>query len=231
MSEPSEERSRGALYLLVAIFAAGALWFVVGNEETAAPVVRGARAPAFSLSRYVSDSVDGAGSSSASRSPSTGPSDPRSDSAASALSDPASTGSATATAAPELALASLAGRVVLLNFWATWCEPCEREMPAMQRLYQRLPRDRFELVAISIDEEPAKIADFVARYALTFPIVLDQRKRVAETYQTMGVPESLLIDRDGRIVERYVGPREWDSPEYVTRIEALLEGAAVGSTE
>lgn len=138
--------------------------------------------------------------------------------------------------APEpLALASLAGRVVLVNFWATWCEPCEQEMPAMQRLYARLPREDFELLAISIDEEPGKIGDFVARYALTFPILLDSGKQVASAYQTMGVPESLLVDREGRIVERYVGPREWDAPEYVERIESLIgpdriAGDAAGST-
>ncbi|MEZ4330139.1 MAG: TlpA disulfide reductase family protein [Myxococcota bacterium] len=128
----------------------------------------------------------------------------------------------------ELSLDALRGRVVLVNFWATWCEPCEREMPAMQRLYARLPRDRFELVAISIDEEPEKIDAFVERYALTFPILVDPGKKVATTYQTMGVPESLLVDPEGRIVERYVGPREWDAPEYVGRIEALVEAGAGG---
>ncbi|MBK7947221.1 MAG: TlpA family protein disulfide reductase [Deltaproteobacteria bacterium] len=127
-------------------------------------------------------------------------------------------------------LDSTAGRVVLVNFWATWCEPCEQEMPAMERLYERLPRDRFELVAVSIDEEPEKIAGFVERYGLTFPIVMDPGKKVAGAYQTMGVPESLLVDREGRIVERYVGPREWDAPEYVARIESLGGAARPASS-
>jgi thiol-disulfide isomerase/thioredoxin len=128
-----------------------------------------------------------------------------------------------------LDLASLAGRVVLVNFWATWCEPCEREMPAMERLYQRLPRDRFELVAVAIGDDEAKVAEFQKRYSLTFPIVLDPDKKVAEAYQTMGVPESLLIDAGGRIIERYVGPREWDATEYVERIEALFGAGAGGA--
>lgn len=97
----------------------------------------------------------------------------------------------------------------------------------MERLYQRLPRDRFELVAIAIGDDEAEVAAFQRRYSLTFPIVLDPDKKVAEAYQTMGVPESLLIDTGGRIVERYVGPREWDATEYVERIEALF-GAGVG---
>lgn len=195
MSEPAAERSRGALFLLVAVFAAGALFFVVGSEESAAPVVRGAKAPAFELERLV-------------------------------VGDDAS---ADASQAGSIELASLSGRVVLVNFWATWCEPCEQEMPAMQRLYAQLPRDRFELVAVSIDDEDADVAEFVARYSLTFPIVMDPGKKVAERYQTMGVPESLLIDPSGRIVERYVGPREWDAPEYVERIEALFGADETGT--
>lgn len=140
-------------------------------------------------------------------------------------------GVSAAEAEGRLSLDALAGRVVLLNFWATWCEPCEQEMPAMQRLYERLPRDRFELVAISIDEEPEKIDAFVKRYALTFPILVDPGKKVATAYQTMGVPESLLVDPGGRIVERYVGPREWDAPEYVARIETLIgAGGAQGGS-
>ena len=126
-------------------------------------------------------------------------------------------------AAEPIELAAFSGRVVLVNFWATWCEPCEQEMPAMERLYQKLHGERFELVAVSIDDEDAKVAEFVKRYSLTFPIAMDRDKSVSAAYQTTGVPESLLVDREGRIVERYVGPREWDAPEYMKRIEALFD--------
>jgi thiol-disulfide isomerase/thioredoxin len=128
----------------------------------------------------------------------------------------------------RLTLEELAGRVVLVNFWASWCEPCEREMPAMERLYAALPREQFELVAVAIDESEAEVQAFQDRYQLSFPIVLDLDKAVSATYQTMGVPESLLIDRDGQVVERYVGPREWDAPEYVGRIRALIAGSTGG---
>lgn len=133
----------------------------------------------------------------------------------------------------RLSLADLRGRVVLVNFWATWCEPCESEMPAMDRLHAALPSDEFELVAVSIDEDPEDVAAFQARMELSFPILLDPSGRVYEAYQTMGVPESLLIDRDGRIVERYVGPRVWDAREYEDRIRALIvpeEGGAPTAT-
>ena len=97
---------------------------------------------------------------------------------------------------------------------------------AEQRLVQliraELPQDRFELIAVSIDEAEADVAAFQERYRLSFPIVLDADQAVYRAYQTMGVPESLLIDEGGRIVERYVGPREWDAGEYVERIRALL---------
>jgi len=101
----------------------------------------------------------------------------------------------------SLALSSFSGRVVLVNFWASWCEPCEREMPAMERLYNALPRDR---------------------YRLSFPILLDLDQTTYASYQTMGVPESILVDQEGRIVERYVGPREWDAAEYEDRIRELI---------
>jgi len=97
-------------------------------------------------------------------------------------------------------------------------------MPAMERMYQVLPREDFELVAIAIDEDASDVRAFQDRYRLSFPILLDLDQSVYAAYQTMGVPESLLVDREGRVVERYVGPREWDAPEYVDRIRRLLEG-------
>jgi peroxiredoxin len=94
----------------------------------------------------------------------------------------------------------------------------------MERLYQSLPRDDFELVAVAIDDNEEDVLAFQERYQLSFPILLDLDQAVYTSYQTMGVPESLLVDRDGRIVERYVGPREWDAVEYKERIRELIEG-------
>ena len=133
-------------------------------------------------------------------------------------------GSAEGTAESRLALEDVAGRVVLVNFWATWCEPCEREMPAMERLYGLLPRDDFEMIAVSIDEEEGLVQGFQDEYRLSFPIVLDLDQAIYRAYQTMGVPESLLIDRDGTVIERYVGPREWDAPEHVQRLQSVIAG-------
>lgn len=124
-----------------------------------------------------------------------------------------------------VSLASLRGRVVLLNFWATWCKPCEDEMPAMQRLHAALAGTGFELVAVSVDASRDDVAKFRDRLTLTFPIALDPGKRVSEAYQSYRFPESYLIDREGRILSRYIGPRDWDADLYVERIRRAIEGA------
>ncbi len=112
------------------------------------------------------------------------------------------------------------GRVVLVNFWATWCKPCEDEMPSMERLYQALAPQGFQLVAVSVDQDAAEVARFRDRLGVSFPIALDPDQSVSRLYQTQGFPESLLVDADGRILERYVGPREWAL--YEPRIRSLM---------
>jgi peroxiredoxin len=122
-----------------------------------------------------------------------------------------------------IALSSLRGQVVLVNFWATWCKPCEDEMPAMDRLYRELHPAGFELLAISVGEQPSVVREFRDRLGVTFPVLLDSDKSVATRWQTFAFPESLLVDRDGTVLERYVGPRDWDAPAYVARIRRLLD--------
>ena len=124
----------------------------------------------------------------------------------------------------ERSLASLRGQVVLLNFWATWCEPCEREMPAMQRLHEKLSPQGLLLVAVSVDDDEDSVARFRARFGLTFEMLWDPDQKVSELYQAYRYPETLLIGRDGVVVERYIGPRDWDSPLYEARLRRLLEG-------
>jgi len=121
-----------------------------------------------------------------------------------------------------VSLAGLRGRVVLVNFWATWCKPCEEEMPAMQRLYESLAGSGFELLAISVDEDPALVERFRDRLGISFPILLDPDQRVSHAWQTFRFPETLLVDADGSVVERYVGPKEWDAAAYIDRIRRLV---------
>ena len=121
-----------------------------------------------------------------------------------------------------VALESLRGKVVLLNFWATWCKPCEDEMPAMERLYQSLRGQDFELIAVSVDVGDAEVEAFRDRLGLSFPILRDPDRAVANRYQSPRFPESWLVGRDGTLVARFIGPREWDAPEYAGRVRELV---------
>jgi peroxiredoxin len=117
------------------------------------------------------------------------------------------------------------GRVLFVNFWATWCAPCREEAPALQTLYERLRDDGFEVLAISIDDAGAveKVQTFVQQLQLDFPILLDPEQRVYRAYQAYGVPETFLIDAQGRVVERFIGPKNWDDERYERAIRQLLQ--------
>ena len=115
------------------------------------------------------------------------------------------------------------GQVVFLNFWATWCKPCEDEMPAMERLHRSLGPRGLAMWAISVDDRSEPVAEFRERLGLTFPILHDPAKRVAERYDARRFPESWIVGRDGRLVARFIGPRDWDSPVYLEQIAELLE--------
>lgn len=96
----------------------------------------------------------------------------------------------------------------------------------MQRLHAALADQGFALLAVSVDEPGSAVAAFRDRLGLTFPILLDPERRVAGRYQAERFPESLLVDRSGVIVERYVGAKPWDAPAYVSRIRRLLANGA-----
>ncbi len=127
-----------------------------------------------------------------------------------------------------LVLAELRGQVVLVNFWATWCGPCEDEMPAMERMYRALHPEGFELLAISVDEDETAVDRFREEMGISFPILLDPTHTVSSLYQTFRFPESFLIGRDGFVVERYIGPKEWGTPAYVARVRRLLAAGTAG---
>lgn len=127
----------------------------------------------------------------------------------------------------QVQLSGLRGKVVFINFWATWCPPCIEEMPTMQRLYDRLHEQGLEILAISIDPLGAQVvAPFMQRYRLTFPALLDPQEHVNRLYRTGGVPESFVIDKQGRLVEKVVGPRDWSHPQVTAMFERLLTAPA-----
>jgi len=133
-----------------------------------------------------------------------------------------------------LKLSDLKGRVVLVNFWASWCGPCVSELPAMERLYTRLKSRGLVIVGVGVDDQPEALTEFQRRFGLTFPLVVDQTGEVKSRYKLSGVPESFIVDKEGKLVMvpdpedgvptvRIVGPRAWDSPDAVARIESLLQ--------
>ena len=122
-------------------------------------------------------------------------------------------------------LADYRGRVVLLNLWATWCEPCRVEMPSLERLSRKLGGggSGFAVVAVSIDEDgDSVVAAFARNLGLTFDILHDQSGAMKQTYQATGVPESWLISPDGVIIKKVIGASEWDGPVNETLVRRLL---------
>jgi cytochrome c biogenesis protein CcmG, thiol:disulfide interchange protein DsbE len=122
-------------------------------------------------------------------------------------------------------LASKRGKVVLVNFWATWCPPCVAEMPSLERLHKALAPEGLAVLTVSTDEDEAELRRFVAEHALTLPVLEDPGGRVAaEQYRTTGYPETFVLDRGGRVLQHVVGPAEWDSAERLAYFRRLLEG-------
>ncbi len=127
-------------------------------------------------------------------------------------------------AGTSLSLEDFRGRVVLVNLWATWCAPCVREMPSLDRLQARLGGADFQVVALSIDRDgAAAIEPFYAAHGIShLPVYVDPRGAAPRALRALGLPTSVLIDRDGRLLARYEGAAEWDSPEAVALIQRYL---------
>lgn len=121
-------------------------------------------------------------------------------------------------------LSDLRGKVVLLNIWATWCAPCVEEMPSMEKLHQELQGEDFKILAVSIDTSGAEaVAPFMKKHNLNFTVLLDAKETIKGPYQTTGVPESFIIDREGIIVEKVIGARNWASPAMIGYFRNLVQ--------
>ncbi len=121
-------------------------------------------------------------------------------------------------------LADYRGKVVLLNIWATWCPSCVEEMPSLQKLYQELKGEPFEILAVSIDKRGAKaVAPFMRNNGLTFPALLAAAEKCQELYGITGVPESFIIDKKGIVEKVAIGPLDWASPEIIRHLRELMK--------
>jgi len=121
-------------------------------------------------------------------------------------------------------LSDLRGKVVLVNFWATWCPPCRREMPSIERLSQALKGAAFEIFAVNVAENLDTVFSFTGTLdpIPTFPIVFDTDSKVLKAWPVMGLPTTFILNKQGRIVYRAVGGREFDDPAIQTQIRALI---------
>jgi thiol-disulfide isomerase/thioredoxin len=123
-----------------------------------------------------------------------------------------------------LKLSDLKGKVVLLNFWATWCPPCREEMPSMMKLNSAMAGKPFQMVAVSIDEGGVpEIESFFKTSGYSLPTYTDPGGKAQQTYGVTGVPESFVIDKKGILVKKVIGPLAWDAPETISYLEGLMK--------
>jgi peroxiredoxin len=124
----------------------------------------------------------------------------------------------------EVSLSDFIGKVVLVNIWATWCPPCRDEMPSMQKLYEKFKDEHFEMLAVSIDGEGREaVAPFMEQMNLTFPALLDPKEKIRSLYKITGVPESFIVDREGILVHKVIGPMDWSSPQVFDFFQELIQ--------
>lgn len=113
------------------------------------------------------------------------------------------------------------GKVVIVNFWATWCPPCRFELPSMEALWQELKKEDVVMLAINIGEDADTIFTFTTDYPVTFPLLMDRDSSVIKQYPVLGIPTSFIIDPQGRIIYRAVGTREWNDEKIIKQIIEL----------
>lgn len=124
----------------------------------------------------------------------------------------------------EVKLSDFKGKGVFLNFWATWCSSCREEMPSMQELHEKFQKENFVILAVSIDRGGAgAVKPFVNKNRYTFKVLLDPGGRVASLYKVSGIPSAFIIDKNGKIVDRFVGPRDWADESAVKALQKLLK--------
>jgi peroxiredoxin len=116
-------------------------------------------------------------------------------------------------------LSELKGKVVFINFWATWCDECKKEKPAMQRLYEKMQGRPFQMLTIIYRDDAKKAVEYMKMNGYTMPVLLDYDTKVARDYWVRGVPETYIIDKEGIVREKTIGRRQWDSPEAIGLIE------------
>jgi len=133
----------------------------------------------------------------------------------------------------KLGLEDFRGKFVLVNLWATWCGPCRREMPSLDRLQARLSGDEFTVLALSQDRKGvAAVEKFLTQVGIkNLGVFVDSSARSARTLGAIGLPTTILLNKEGGVIGRLIGPAEWDSDEAVRLIEIIIQEAGHQSAE
>lgn len=119
-------------------------------------------------------------------------------------------------------LSQYQGKVVYLDFWASWCKPCQKSFPWMNQLQKKLPADKFQVVTINVDEQSADMHDFLKKVPAEFDIFHDPNGQLAAKFELEGMPTSFLIDKSGKLVKKHIGFQQEDIRSYETEIKDLL---------
>jgi len=119
-------------------------------------------------------------------------------------------------------LTDLKGKVVILNFWATWCPPCIEETPSLNRLQKHIESRNAFILGVSVDEDPAAYEKFLKDQGVVFPTFREPTKKLALDYGTPVFPDTYVIDRHGKILRKFFGPQQWDSPDMLAYFDAVL---------
>ena len=119
-------------------------------------------------------------------------------------------------------LSKFQGKVVLLNFWATWCPPCRQEMPSMQKLYEKMKNEKFQMISINIEKTSKEnLAVFMKKNKYTFPVLMDPMDLVSSQYGIISIPTTFIIDKSGFIAKKIIGSFEWDDEGMVNELLRL----------
>jgi peroxiredoxin len=121
-----------------------------------------------------------------------------------------------------VSLSSFKGNVVIVGFWATWCPPCRGEMPSLNKLYRELRNRGLVILAVSTDRSVSSVKDFLGKTPVDFPVLMDSDSKVSRQFKVFSLPTTFLLDKNGAIVQRYLGEEEWDSPKIREKITTLL---------
>ncbi|MBD3669728.1 MAG: TlpA family protein disulfide reductase [Gammaproteobacteria bacterium] len=118
-------------------------------------------------------------------------------------------------------LSDYRGKLVILNFWASWCPPCRYEMPSMERLWQQVQGKPVVILAVNVGEDADTIFEFTGHYPVSFPLLLDQDGSIIDSYPVRGLPTTFIISPEGRVTHRIIGSREWDEAQLIGQLLEL----------